>query len=82
MARECVIDPARITGSGPNGRIMEKDVRAYLDSKGYDQLRVSPAAKELAAKEKLDMLSIHGTGDSGRITSPTSSARWPKGPSR
>ena len=67
LARDCVIDPSRIKGSGPEGRVVEKDVRAYLDAHGYGQLRISPAAKQLAAKEKLDILSIRGTGDSGRI---------------
>ena len=68
LAADCVINPAPIRGSGPNGRIVEKDVRAYLDAKGYSALRISPAAKQLAAKEKLDLLTIAGTGDSGRIT--------------
>jgi pyruvate dehydrogenase E2 component (dihydrolipoamide acetyltransferase) len=67
LARDCVIDPARIKGSGPSGRVVEKDVKAYLEAKGYSQLRISPAAKQLAAKEKLDVLAIQGTGDSGRI---------------
>jgi len=68
LARDCVIDPSRITGSGPNGRVVEKDVKAYLEAKGYRRLRISPAAKQLAAKEKLDVLAIHGTAESGRIT--------------
>jgi pyruvate dehydrogenase E2 component (dihydrolipoamide acetyltransferase) len=68
LARSCVIDPARIPGSGPNGRVVEKDVQGYLESKGYNRLRVSPAAKEIAAKEKLDLLAIQGSGDSARIT--------------
>jgi pyruvate dehydrogenase E2 component (dihydrolipoamide acetyltransferase) len=68
LGRDCVIDPARITGSGPGGRVVEKDVRAYLESKGYPRLRISPAAKQLAAKEKLDILTIQATADSGRIS--------------
>ena len=68
LARDCVIDPSRIAGTGPGGRVVEKDVQAYLDGKGYAQLRISPTAKQLAAKEKLDVLAIPGSGDSGRIT--------------
>ena len=67
LARECVIDSSRITGTGPEGRIIEKDVKACLKAKGYDRLRISPAARALAAREKLDILAIGGTGDSGRI---------------
>lgn len=67
LARKCVIDPAPIRGSGPLGRIVEKDVKAYLDAKGYDRLRVSPTARQLAAREKIDLLSVPGSGDNGRI---------------
>ena len=68
LARDCVIDPTPITGTGPSGRIIEKDVKAYLDAKGYSRIRISPSARQLAAKEKLDILTIQGSGDSGRIT--------------
>jgi pyruvate dehydrogenase E2 component (dihydrolipoamide acetyltransferase) len=68
LAKHSVIDATRIKGTGPEGRIVEKDVRNYLQQHGYDELRISPAAKELAAKEKLDVLAIQATDDSGRIT--------------
>ncbi len=58
LARECVIDPTQIAGSGPHGRVVEKDVRAYLAAHGYDKLRVSPAAKKLAAQHGIDLLSL------------------------
>jgi len=68
LAKHSVIDATRIKGTGPVGRIIEKDVRNYLQQHGYDKLRISPAAKELAAKEKLDVLAIQATDDSGRIS--------------
>jgi len=68
LARNSVIDPMRIKGTGPLGRVVEKDVRAYLEKHGYDKLRITPSAKEKAAKEKLDLLALAGTGDGGRIT--------------
>jgi pyruvate dehydrogenase E2 component (dihydrolipoamide acetyltransferase) len=61
-----VIDPTKIVGTGPDGRVVEKDVKAYLESRGYDKLRVSPAAKELAANENIDLLGVT-PGDGGRI---------------
>jgi len=67
FAKNAVIDPTPIRGTGPNGRIVEKDVRNYLSAKGYDQLRVSPAAKNLAAKEKLDLLAVT-PGEGNRIS--------------
>ena len=68
LAKNCVVSPANLRGTGPDGRIVEKDVKAYLAAHNYDQLRISPTAKTLAAKEKLDILTVQGTGDSGRIT--------------
>ncbi len=65
LARASVIDPKPINGTGPAGRIVEKDVMAYLASRGYDALRISPAAKALAVKEGLDLLAIPATD--GRI---------------
>jgi len=67
LAKAKVIDLSGITGSGPGGRIVEKDVIAYLDAQGYDKLRVSPAAKKLASKEGIDVLSVIGSGDSGKV---------------
>ena len=43
-------------------------MQSYLQQHGYDQLRISPAAKKLAASEKLDVLTIQSTD--GRITVP------------
>ena len=67
LAKNAVIDPQPIRGTGPNGRIVEKDVRAYLAAKGFDKLRVAPAAKNLAAKEKIDLLAVT-VGEGGRIS--------------
>jgi pyruvate dehydrogenase E2 component (dihydrolipoamide acetyltransferase) len=65
LARDSVIDPSRLQGTGPDGRVVEKDVRAYLLKAGYDRLRITPAAKRLAAKEEIDLLSIKS--EDGRI---------------
>jgi pyruvate dehydrogenase E2 component (dihydrolipoamide acetyltransferase) len=68
LAKHSVIDATRIKGTGLEGRVVEKDVQNYLQQHGYDKLRISPAARELAAKEKLDVLTIQPTD--GRITVP------------
>jgi pyruvate dehydrogenase E2 component (dihydrolipoamide acetyltransferase) len=68
LAEESVIDPTPIAGTGPGGRILERDVKAYLETKGYDRLRITPAARKLAARENIDVLSLQPRGDSGRIT--------------
>ncbi|MGD0922689.1 MAG: dihydrolipoamide acetyltransferase family protein [Terriglobia bacterium] len=68
LARESAIDPTPIAGTGPGGRVVERDVKAYLGAKGYDRLRITPAAKKLAAKEGIDLLSLQPGDDSGGIT--------------
>ncbi len=68
LARESAINPSPIVGTGPYGRIVERDVENYLESKGYYQIRITPAAKRLAAKENIDILSLGAEKGPGRIT--------------
>jgi pyruvate dehydrogenase E2 component (dihydrolipoamide acetyltransferase) len=46
---------------------VEKDVLAYLEASGYNALRITPAAKRLAAQKGVDILTARGSGDGGRI---------------
>jgi pyruvate dehydrogenase E2 component (dihydrolipoamide acetyltransferase) len=62
-----VIDAHAIVGSAPEGRIVEKDVKAHLAANDYAGLRVSPAAKALAAKERLDLLALRNDNPDKRI---------------
>lgn len=67
LCRAKAIDSAEINGSGPGGRVTEKDVRNYMRTSGYDALPVSPAARDLAVREKINLLQVRGTGIDGRI---------------
>ena len=68
LARESGVDPRRVQGTGPNGRVLEKDVKAYLVAQGYDRLRITPAARKLALEWKLDLSALRDQGESKRIT--------------
>jgi pyruvate dehydrogenase E2 component (dihydrolipoamide acetyltransferase) len=68
LVKESAVDPTPIAGTGPGGRIVERDVTAYLEVKGYGRLRITPAAKKLAVREGIDILSLQARDDSGRIT--------------
>jgi pyruvate dehydrogenase E2 component (dihydrolipoamide acetyltransferase) len=46
---------------------VEKDVRALMSAANYEALRITPAAKRLAAEKSVDILSVRGSGDGGRI---------------
>jgi pyruvate dehydrogenase E2 component (dihydrolipoamide acetyltransferase) len=67
LARERVIDPTKIVGTGPNGRVIERDVLAYLEKKGYERLLISPTARRLAADLRMDILDLKGRGAAGKI---------------
>ncbi len=67
LARDKAVDPAPVTGTGPNGRITEKDVLAYLAARHYEALRIAPAAKRLAQEKGVDILTVRGSGEGGRI---------------
>lgn len=68
LAKECVIDPTPITGTGPGGRIVERDVRQYLEVEGYGRLRITPTGKKLAAREGIDLLTLTAKDDGSQIT--------------
>jgi pyruvate dehydrogenase E2 component (dihydrolipoamide acetyltransferase) len=68
LAKDSALDPTSIAGTGPGGRLVERDVRTYLESKGYGRLRITPAAKGLAVTEGIDILSLAPKGDTGRLT--------------
>jgi len=67
LVKGACIDASRIVGTGPNGRVVEKDVLAYLEASGYNALRITPAAKRLAGEKGVDILTVRGSGDGGRI---------------
>jgi pyruvate dehydrogenase E2 component (dihydrolipoamide acetyltransferase) len=63
-AQERGVDLARVTGTGPNGRIVEQDVLAYVES----QPKATPTAVKAAAALGVDIAALNGSGISGRIT--------------
>jgi pyruvate dehydrogenase E2 component (dihydrolipoamide acetyltransferase) len=67
LIRDCAIRAEPIPGSGPDGRVTERDVRAYLDAKGYARLRITPAAKNLAAQQGIDILAVQPESETGRL---------------
>ncbi|MGV3720413.1 MAG: dihydrolipoamide acetyltransferase family protein [Actinomycetota bacterium] len=73
LAGELGVDPATLTGTGPEGRVMLKDVHAAAARTKPEQtearrLRASPAARKHAAALHLGLDQIHGSGPGGRIT--------------
>lgn len=67
LAKEWGLDLAAVSGSGPEGRVTEQDVRRHKEAMAA-QPTVSPQAQALADKEGIDLSTIQGTGEGGRIT--------------
>jgi len=66
LARELGVEIARVEGTGSGGRITEKDVQVFYDSRA--RVAASPLARRMAEEEGLDLAEIQGTGPGGRIT--------------
>jgi pyruvate dehydrogenase E2 component (dihydrolipoyllysine-residue acetyltransferase) len=62
-ARERGIDLARVAGSGPAGRIVERDLDHAAPAP-----RLTPLAARKAAEMKVDLAAVVATGPGGRIT--------------
>ncbi|MFH1477581.1 MAG: dihydrolipoamide acetyltransferase family protein [Verrucomicrobiota bacterium] len=68
MVRECAISADPIPGTGPGGRVVEKDVRTYLEAKHYADLKITPTAKNLARENGIDILTMPADENRERIT--------------
>jgi pyruvate dehydrogenase E2 component (dihydrolipoamide acetyltransferase) len=75
LAAEHNIDTARLTGTGPGGRITREDVQQAIDAgvqapapAAGKRAPVTPAARKLAAEHNIDTARLTGTGPGGRIT--------------
>jgi pyruvate dehydrogenase E2 component (dihydrolipoamide acetyltransferase) len=71
LARERGLDLTLISGTGPGGRIVEKDVLEYVPSGDGVQpngwIKASPLARRRAREKGIDLAQVNGTGPEGRI---------------
>ncbi|HOJ65814.1 MAG TPA: dihydrolipoamide acetyltransferase family protein [Paludibacteraceae bacterium] len=71
LAEKEAIETSALTGSGPNGRIIEKDVRAALENRP----KLTPLAKKLASEEGLQPTTsgsgLNGIAKSVDLSAPT-----------
>jgi pyruvate dehydrogenase E2 component (dihydrolipoamide acetyltransferase) len=65
IAKDADVDIALIAGTGPEGRVVKRDVTTYL---GANKTRVTPVAKKIAEDKKIDLSQVTGTGINGKIT--------------
>lgn len=66
VAREFSIDLSAVQGTGPEGRIKERDVVAFQATAPRSK-PVTPLAKKAAEQVGVDLRQVEGTGPSGRV---------------
>lgn len=73
LAEENGVVLETLSGSGPEGRIQEQDVRRAIEAKAAQtepvsrDVRASPIARRLAAENDIDISTLKGSGPDGRI---------------
>ena len=73
LARELGVAISELSGSGPGGRIIERDVAAASNNPAAAtnlaarEIKASPLAKRIAAEKGIDLGRIQGSGPGGRI---------------
>ena len=65
-AQEAKVPIAVLRGSGPNRRIVEKDITDYIERR--DRVKATPTAVAAAFDRGVDITAIKGTGPGGKIT--------------
>ena len=71
LAHEMSIDTTSLQGSGPSGRIIERDIQAAATAKPITQSippRITPLAQRMAQELNIDPATISGSGPRGQIT--------------
>ena len=64
LAADKGVTLSMVAGSGPEGRIIEKDVVAYMEAAP----KATPVAQRVAEQLGVDLRTVTGTGPQGRIT--------------
>lgn len=67
VARTVGLSLDRIQGSGPNGRILRRDVENTLRQLSMNKVRAVPAARRLAREAGIDIGKVKGSGPRHRV---------------
>ncbi len=95
LARDLGVDLTLVPGSGPQGRVLEADVRAFASrasaapaapaaaaapaARPASQVRATSAVRALAAQLGVDLARVSATGPGGRVVEGDVRAAAPKG---
>lgn len=72
LASNHQVDPARIAGSGPRGRVIREDVERYLKStngtNGQPRILALPKVRKAARDAGIDLALVTPSGEAGQVT--------------
>ncbi|MCC6804691.1 MAG: 2-oxo acid dehydrogenase subunit E2 [Anaerolineae bacterium] len=72
LATNHQVDPARIAGSGPRGRVIREDVERYLQSTNGTnrpaRVRALPKVRRAARQAGIDLALVAPSGEAGQVT--------------
>lgn len=93
MAKDMGIDIGQVNGTGPQGRVLEADLKNFRpgaapaaapvargNTSNNDKANATPAVKELANTLGVDLSRIQGTGPGGRISESDVRSKAPSAP--
>ncbi len=66
IAQEHGIDINTVHGTGPRGRVTERDINAFI--RGLHHPKADPVVVKIAQEHNIDIDTVKGTGQRGRIT--------------
>ena len=75
------VDLDQVKGTGPSGRIVERDVEAHLAPQAADsaaRIAPTPVARKVAAEAGVQLAAVQGSGLGGRITKADIEAALPR----
>jgi pyruvate dehydrogenase E2 component (dihydrolipoamide acetyltransferase) len=67
LAKTLGIDITQIAGTGPEGRVLESDVKNFKGGSAGARVNATPAVRALAASFNLELSTLKGSGPGGRI---------------
>lgn len=89
LAKDMGVDIGLVAGTGPQGRVLENDVRAFKGGAApapaalsNAKVNATPAVKALALELGVDIARLTGTGPGGRVVEGDVRAASPKGERR
>ena len=80
MAKDAGIDITTVSGTGPDGRVLEKDLQGAAGRTAGAKANATPAVQALAASLGVDLSRVTGTGPGGRIAENDVRAAAPAAP--